>query len=104
MAVVPRRLNLALGVCRDGLARHRPPSPLSARRKNQGQVKIARATHYATQERVVTLIAHACAAYDEIQALDIYLRKQPVLAGTGNLGVRLRLNGVEIAALRKMDS
>ena len=66
--------------------------------------QIARATHYATQERVVTLIAHACAAYDEIQALDICLRKQPVLSGTGSLGVRLRLNGVELAALRKVDS
>jgi dihydroneopterin aldolase len=63
--------------------------------------QIARATHYATQERVVTLIASACAAYPEIEALDVYLRKEPVLAGTGTLGVRLVLNGDDLAELRK---
>ena len=63
--------------------------------------QIARATHYATQERVVTLIASACAAYAEIESLHIYLRKQPVLAGTGTLGVRLVLNGDDLAELRK---
>lgn len=63
--------------------------------------RIARATHYATQERVVTLIANACAAYPEIEALDISLRKQPVLDGTGTLGVRLVLNGDDLAELRK---
>lgn len=62
--------------------------------------QIARAAHYATQERVVTLIAYACAAYAQIGALDIYLRKQPVLAGSGTLGVRLVLNSGELAALR----
>jgi len=63
--------------------------------------QIARATHYATQERVVTLIASACAAYAEIESLHIYLRKQPVLAGAGTLGVRLVLNGDDLAELRK---
>ena len=63
--------------------------------------QIARATHYATQERVVTLIAVACAAHPQIEALDIYLRKQPVLAGTGTLGVRLVLNDNDLAALRR---
>jgi dihydroneopterin aldolase len=63
--------------------------------------QIARATHYATQERVVTLIASACAAYAEIESLQIYLRKQPVLAGAGTLGVRLVLNGDDLAELRK---
>lgn len=63
--------------------------------------QIARATHYSTQERVVTLIAEACAIHPEIEAVDISLRKHPVLAGTGTLGVRLVLNGDELAALRK---
>lgn len=63
--------------------------------------QIARQTHYATQERVVTLIAYICAAYPEIEAVDIFLRKQPVLAGTGMLGVRLRLNSDDLGALRK---
>lgn len=63
--------------------------------------QIARVRHYATQERVVTLIASACAAYPEIEALDISLRKQPVLDGTGTLGVRLVLNGDDLAELRK---
>ncbi|MDP3406224.1 MAG: dihydroneopterin aldolase [Brevundimonas sp.] len=66
--------------------------------------QIARAAHYATQERVVTLIAKACAAHAEIEALDIYLRKHPVLAGTGTLGVRLGLDRDELTALRKADA
>ncbi|MGV9010009.1 dihydroneopterin aldolase [Brevundimonas sp.] len=63
--------------------------------------QIARASHYATQERVVSLIAAACAACPEIEAVDIFLRKCPVLAGTGALGIRLILDGEDLAALRK---
>jgi dihydroneopterin aldolase len=61
---------------------------------------IARDKHYETQEYIVSLIAKACAGFEQIIALDIALRKQPVLAGTGSLGVRLSLGTEEMNALR----
>mgnify|MGYP005846969249 CR=1 FL=1 len=65
--------------------------------------QIARERKYKTQEFVMTRIGIACAAYEEITAIDICLRKLPVLAGTGSLGVRLTLGTQEMAALRKGD-
>jgi dihydroneopterin aldolase len=62
--------------------------------------QIARHKHFETQEYLVTLIAKACAGFEAILALDIALRKQPVLAGTGSLGVRLTLGLEELNALR----
>jgi dihydroneopterin aldolase len=61
---------------------------------------LARACHYETQERLMTRIACACAAYPAIKALDICLRKRPVLAGSGSLGVRLTLDAEALTALR----
>lgn len=61
---------------------------------------LTRADHFETQERLITRIAESCVAYPEIAALDIYLRKQPVLSGTGTLGVRLVLDAQAMAALR----
>ena len=57
--------------------------------------------HYETQERLVTRIAEACAAHPAIHAVDILLRKTPVRAGTGSLGVRLLLNGIDFERLRQ---
>jgi dihydroneopterin aldolase len=62
--------------------------------------QIARDKHYETQEYIISLIAKACAGYEQILELDIALRKQPVLAGTGSLGVRLTLGAEEMQALR----
>lgn len=62
--------------------------------------QIARAQHYSTHEYLMTRIIGACANYDQIAALDICLRKQPVLAGSGSLGVRLALGAEEMADLR----
>jgi dihydroneopterin aldolase len=62
---------------------------------------IARSRTFETQEYLMTLIAEACAACSEIVALDIGLRKHPVLAGTGTLGVRLRLEADDLAAIRR---
>jgi dihydroneopterin aldolase len=62
--------------------------------------QIARLKKYETQEYLITLIAKACANYTQILALDIALRKQPVLAGTGSLGVRLFLGAAELNSLR----
>jgi dihydroneopterin aldolase len=56
--------------------------------------------HYETQERLVTRIVHACAAYPAIEALDIGLRKSPVRQGSGSLGVRVSVDAKTLSALR----
>jgi len=61
---------------------------------------LARECHYETQKRLMTRIVHACIAYLAIKALDICLRKRPVLAGSGSLGVRLILDAEALSALR----
>lgn len=63
---------------------------------------IARSRTFETQEYLMTLITQACAAYHEIKALELCLRKSPVLSGTGSLGVRLVLGGDDLAALRSL--
>ena len=55
---------------------------------------------YATQERLMTRIVQACAAYPVIEALEIGLRKFPVRAGSGSLGVRLAVDGVQLQRMR----
>lgn len=54
--------------------------------------QLARDGHYETQERLITRIVGACASYIAIRALDIHLRKRPVLGGSGTLGIRLSLD------------
>lgn len=66
--------------------------------------QIAREQKYETQEYLMTLIVRACADYDQIAALDVCLRKQPVSANTGSLGMRLTLETEELAALRHHDT
>ena len=56
--------------------------------------------HYETQERLITRIIHACAQYPEIESLQINLRKAPVHAGSGSLGVRLAVNKTSLDGLR----
>ena len=71
---------------------------------------IARINHlavvqkYETQEYLMTVIAHACAEWDQITALDICLRKQPVSEGTGSLGVRLTLEAEDMVVMRNRDA
>lgn len=61
---------------------------------------IARSRKFETQEYLITLITQACVAYGEIEAVELCLRKSPVLAGTGSLGVRLVLGAEDLAAMR----
>ena len=61
---------------------------------------LARVSHYETQERLMTRIVEACAEYRQIEAVNICLRKRPVLSGTGTLGVRLIVDAEGMAALR----
>jgi dihydroneopterin aldolase len=63
--------------------------------------EISRSKKYETQEYLMTLIAQSCAQYEQIVALDISLKKQPVLGSTGTLGVRLRLGIDDMIALRQ---
>ena len=56
--------------------------------------------HYETQERLMTRIASACAAYPAIQWIEICLKKLPVRTGSGSLGVRLTLDEIATEALR----
>lgn len=65
--------------------------------------EIARSRTFETQEYLMTLITQACAAYDVIEAVELCLRKSPVLGGTGSLGVRLVLGSEDLAALRAHD-
>lgn len=66
--------------------------------------QIARTRKYETQEYLMTLIVQMCAGYDQITALDVCLRKLPVLAGTGSLGLRLTLEEEDLSALRRENS
>ncbi len=54
--------------------------------------RLAADGHYETQERLMTRIASACAAYPAIQRIEICLKKSPVRSGSGSLGVRLTLD------------
>lgn len=64
-------------------------------------VRLSRACHYATQERLISRIVDACAAYPQIDALEIALTKAPILAGSGSLGVRLVVDAHGMSQLRK---
>jgi dihydroneopterin aldolase len=66
--------------------------------------QIARGQKFETQEYLATLISRACADYEQITAMEIDLRKQPVLDGTGSLGVRQVFEAEDMAALRHHDT
>jgi dihydroneopterin aldolase len=57
--------------------------------------------HYETQERLMTRIIQACSKYPEIESLEIGLRKLPVSAGSGSLGVRLSIDNVTLNNMRE---
>ena len=61
--------------------------------------RLAADKHYETQERLITRIAKACAAYAEIKSLEIILKKQPVLNDSGSLGVRLCMDRAALNCL-----
>jgi len=62
--------------------------------------RLATNGHYETQERLITLIATACAAYTAIQRIEITLKKSPVRLGGGSLGIQLSLDEIATEALR----
>ena len=66
--------------------------------------RLAEDCHYETQERLITRIIAACAKYSEIKAMDIGLRKLPVSAESGSLGVRLSVDSLTLNNLRPSSS
>ena len=62
--------------------------------------KLASAKLYETQEMLISLIAKACARYPQIEAVEIALRKSPVLHGTGTLGIRIYIDSETLHSLR----
>ena len=63
-------------------------------------IQIAGDGHYETQERLMTRIIQICSKYPEIQSLEIGLRKSPVFANSGSLGVRLSIDQNTLADIR----
>ena len=63
--------------------------------------RLAGEIHYNTQERLITRIVEACAAYEKIESVDLLLSKRPVLPNSGELGVRLRVGSDELIEVRK---
>jgi dihydroneopterin aldolase len=63
--------------------------------------RLAADGHYETQERLITRIASACATHFSIKHMTISLRKSPVRAGSGSLGVCLTLDEIATEALRE---
>ena len=63
--------------------------------------RLAREDHYETQERLMTRILDACAAHPEIESVEMALTKTPVLAGSGTLGMRVKVGAEDMAALRR---
>lgn len=56
--------------------------------------------HYETQERLITRIVEACVRYPEIQSMEIGLRKLPVHAGSGSLGLRLSIDPQKLETIK----
>lgn len=63
-------------------------------------IRIADSQKYETQEFLMVQIAKACASYPEIDAVEIALRKTPVFAGSGSLGVRLTFHPEDMTLVR----
>ena len=62
--------------------------------------RLAGDCHYETQERLISRIAQACAAYSEIVSMELGLRKSPVHNGSGSLGIKLHLDATALNQLR----
>lgn len=65
--------------------------------------RLASDGHYETQERLMTRITQACTVYPEIESLEISLRKLPVSAGSGSLGIRLSMDSAALNRIRNKN-
>lgn len=66
--------------------------------------ELAQRQKYETQEFLLTLIATACSQYQQISAVEICLRKEPVKRYTGSLGVRIKFNTSDLQELRERSA
>ena len=62
--------------------------------------RMAAEMHYETQERFITRIVDICAKEEEIMDVEIFLRKSPVCGSSGELGVRVKINELDLKALK----
>ena len=62
--------------------------------------RMAAEMHYETQERFITRIVDRCAKEEEIMDVEIFLRKSPVCGSSGELGVRLKINELDLKTLK----
>ena len=62
--------------------------------------KMAGETHYETQERFITRIVNKCANQEEIKEVEVFLRKSPVYAASGELGVRIKIKESDLPAFK----
>ena len=62
--------------------------------------RMAAEMHYETQERFITRIVDMCAKEEEIMDVEIFLRKSPVCGSSGELGVRLKINELDLKTLK----
>jgi dihydroneopterin aldolase len=95
-------LNLTLGISvdqvlidQDGMAQVFDYDPLILEID-----RLAADGHYETQERLITRIASACAAHLSIKHMTVSLKKSPVRAGSGSIGVCLIMDESATEALR----
>ena len=51
--------------------------------------QLTKNTHYDTQEWLISRILFACASYKAVKAIELFLRKQPVMNKSGELGMKL---------------
>ena len=62
--------------------------------------QMAAEMHYETQERFITRIVDMCAKEEEIMDVELFLRKFPVCGSSGELGVRLKINELDLKAFK----
>ena len=58
-------------------------------------------THYETDEWLNSRILFACASYEAIKAIELFLRKQPVMNNKGELGLLLVVKVNDLGRIRQ---
>ena len=51
--------------------------------------QLTKNTHYETQEWLISRKVFTCASFEAIKAIELFIRKQPVMNKSGELGMKL---------------